>query len=93
MSLDILQDSSPVGVRVHIALHILNEVVPRILGAHNTTLVDRIAVAYSYYKLLCSIGQCIEDIPLNPSEWDETVLKKIADKLIEYTRILLRNIL
>lgn len=93
MSLDILQDTSPVGIRVRIALHILNEVVPRIMGANNTTLVDRIAIAYSYYKLLCHIGNCIEDVPQDPSEWDELTLKKIVDKLIEYTRILLRNIL
>ena len=93
MSLDILQDYSPGGIRVRIALHILNEVIPRIMGANNTSLVDRIAVAYSYYKLLCHIGQCIEDIPKDPNEWDETSLKKIVDKLIEYTRILLRNIL
>lgn len=93
MSLDILEDTTPSGIRVRIALHILNDVVPRIMGGGNTTLIDRIAVAYSYYKLLCSIARCIEGIPEDPNKWGETTLKKIADNLIEYARHLLRNIL
>lgn len=77
------------GIKTRLALHILDNVVPKIIN-DGTFIGDRIAVAYTWYRFLCrkSPSMC-PDIEKDPDKWSLEDLKKIADKLVDFATQLL----
>ncbi len=85
MSFDVLSDA---GYNPYVSLfyRILNEVVPELMDK-STPVYKRFAKAWSWYKFLCHIRECPQDVPKNHNEWDEKVIEKIANKLVHYAVI------
>ena len=85
-----LDDKSAPQVRIALAMKILDEVVPRMFGARGASIVDRLAIARTWYYMLKHISsKYIPDISKNPDEWTEEDICKIAEKLVLFARDLL----
>lgn len=83
MAFEFQQTVLPSGIRVQVALHILNHVAPEILDSGNS-LHRRMAVARTWYGFLCEMTGCPDEIPDDTREWNLATLERIAQALIEY---------
>ena len=77
------------GLKVRIAMHILDEVVPKILNT-GVFIGERIATAFSWIGFVCKYrpAKC-SDLNTDVSKWSQEELKKVARKLIEFASELL----
>lgn len=81
--------------RLSLAFTIINNIVPTIMNPANF-IGQRLAVAYSYYKLICKLEPQLcrqKNIPPQIKDWKPKTIEEVADILIEYaSRIINRNI-
>jgi len=89
MSLDIEPLEASASLKIRLGLHIINNVVPRILN-DGVYIGERISVAFSWYMFLCKIGLC-PNVPKEMEKWGLEEIKIIADELVEYARKLLKD--
>jgi len=91
MSID-LEYEEVGGFRVRLALHILTNIVPKLMD-NSVFISTRIAYAYTWYRFLCISGSglCPKDIPDKIDGWGFDEIKKIADALVMYARKLLAS--
>jgi len=74
-------------VKVRLGLHILSEIVPRILN-DGLFIGDRLSVAYTWYLFLCKVSKC-PDVPKEMEKWGLSEIRKVAEALVDYARALL----
>jgi len=87
LSLPVDEPSRREGLRVHLGLMILNDIVPRILE-EGRWIGERVALAETWYIYLCSKDACPE-VDSNPDNWGTKELKAIAKALVNYAYRLL----
>ncbi len=90
MSLEFIEGEIVSKLKVRVALHIIDEVVPRLLE-DGEPISRRMALAYSWLRFVCKIMKCPSDLPQNPKEWSFDTLERIADVLLDYARHLLKD--
>jgi len=93
MAMVFMEPAEREGIKTRLAMHILDNVVPRIMN-DGIFIGDRIALAYTWYRFLCkhSASRC-PDVPKNIAEWSLEDLRKIADALIEFAQQLIEGAL
>ncbi len=86
MALNILQgEYSPAEIRIRIAFHILNEVVPRMLE-EGTPITTKVALAYTWLRFVCKVlpRECPENLPHELEKWRADTIERVAEILITY---------